>query len=274
MPPPTPHETSQSPPCLPTSSSDAQSALDHSENTPAHPLHSGAEPSFNGNLPRPSLLDRTTKDALEYNSQSFAHKQNKSTPIAQRTSKEIKKDPKRDDHKEDVAADLGPVIGLEDGGAWARSLYLHLIEGPRIEQFLRETNLYCQGKRRWVTVPEHPTDEKELYDPFIMIFNSIFVWFVLKFKGKKLKDLKFALRQAIDTHSTNLPHRDQYPTTLMSRPDVSVRASGASSQAPEPKEGKEDHLDDLESFLYIYNHIIHKYDWKGSEFPVPYTLAC
>jgi hypothetical protein len=33
------------------------------------------------------------------------------------------------------------------------------------------------------------------------------------------------------------------------------------------------HLDDLESFLYIYNHIIHKYDWKGAEFPLPYTIA-
>jgi hypothetical protein len=204
----------------------------------AESAHLETEPSLKDNLPEVSLLSNATKTHLERNGQSFATTQDKSTPIHQRTGRDFKKDPKRDDHKEDVGADLGPVLVLEDKGAWARSLYLHLVKDSGIDKFLKEANLYSKAEGRWLTVPEGPANETQLYDPFVKIFNVIFVWFVLKFKNKKVKNLGSALRQAINTHSTSIPHRDQYPTTLTSRPDISIRAVGSSFQAPEPEAGK------------------------------------
>ncbi|KAJ2922029.1 hypothetical protein H1R20_g15063, partial [Candolleomyces eurysporus] len=243
MPLPTPHEPSDR--LSPDNPFNPPLRLAHGQNLLNTPP-SRVQAPFNELLARSPILDRVAKSTLEHNSQSFADKQTKSTPIARRA---FKQDPKRDDHKEDVGTNVGPIIGLKDNGAWACSLYLHLVDDSRIDDFLE----FLEKKKNTLTVPtlldyypQEPHRREDSLQSYIKLFNLILACFVLKLKNiEKLKHLdelrnfEFALREAINTHQTNLPHKDQYPTTLVSRPDVSVRADGPSFQAPESKQGKD-----------------------------------
>ncbi|KAJ2928036.1 hypothetical protein H1R20_g9047, partial [Candolleomyces eurysporus] len=198
-------------------------------------------PIFTPSLPReearlkralghPPLLSPSTRSSLYSAGSSFGRKQRKSTPYSDKISEGWKPNPKRDEHKKLIKLELGTLIGLKDEGAWAKSLYIHLVSDARIDEFFAESGLYDARTRRWTTIPESTTDleEEDLYKPFVDISNAILKKFVLG--GREEAEL---LREAIDTHCTNLAHQEEAKTTLVSRPDVSIRSQGSSFQVPQ-----------------------------------------
>jgi hypothetical protein len=74
------------------------------------------------------------------------------------------------------------------------------------------------GDRRWITIPESPESESQLYDPF---FNLI---------SKVLKDLlkHGRERKVYDTHDKQLPHFEEHHSS----PDIVVRGIGSSFEMP------------------------------------------
>ncbi|RXW15441.1 hypothetical protein EST38_g10414 [Candolleomyces aberdarensis] len=169
-------------------------------------------PIFTPSLPReearlkrtlglPPLLSPDTRSSLQSAGSSFGRKQRQSTPYSDKISEALKPNPKRDEHKKLIKLELGTFIGLKDEGAWAKPLLLTYT-----------TDL----------------EEDDLYKPFVDISNAILKKFVLI--GGEEGEL---LREAIDTHATNLLHQEEVKTTLVSRPDVSIRGQGLSFQVPE-----------------------------------------
>ncbi|RXW15442.1 hypothetical protein EST38_g10417 [Candolleomyces aberdarensis] len=177
-----------------------------------------------------SVLSRSSQERLKSASSSFAQNQHCSTPYNARISEPLKLNPKRDEHKKLIKLELGTLIGLNDNGAWAKSLYAHLVGEAELDEFLEESDLYNTNTGRWTAIPESTLTltEDDLYEPFVNISNAILKKFVLNTcKKEKL------LREAIDTHATNLPHQEEAKTTLVSRPDVSIKGQGPSFQVPE-----------------------------------------
>ncbi len=60
-------------------------------------------------------------------------------------------------------------------------------------KFLQQCPLYNSDERRWITIPERPTEEAQLYRPFIEILSAIVSDFGLS-----------ASRVVHDTHDTQL----------------------------------------------------------------------
>ncbi|KAJ2922033.1 hypothetical protein H1R20_g15067, partial [Candolleomyces eurysporus] len=181
-------------------------------------------------LGQPPLFSPNTRSSLQSAGSSFGRKQRQSTPYSDKISEALKPNPKRDEHKKLVKLELGTFIGLKDEGAWAKSLYTHLVSNASIDEFFAESGLYNARTRRWSTIPESTSDleEGDLYKPFVDISNAILRKFVLT--ESEEGEL---LREAIDTHDTNIPHHEEVKTTLVSRPDVSIRGQGSSFQVPE-----------------------------------------
>ncbi|KAJ2914091.1 hypothetical protein MD484_g6302, partial [Candolleomyces efflorescens] len=171
---------------------------------------------------------------LRLASSAFKKTQDSSTPHGPKSKVLLNPEPKRDEHKEIVDLELGKIIALTDKGTWARSLYTNLVDVSEINAFLESIDEYDTVLKRWLNLPETASRPKEetLYQPIVTIINSILKRFVLSDgEGGEL------LREAIDTHKTNLPHQAQDPTNLQSRPDVSIKARGSSFQEPRSKPG-------------------------------------
>ncbi|KAJ2912839.1 hypothetical protein MD484_g7574, partial [Candolleomyces efflorescens] len=209
--------------------------LDHLDFPIVTPSRPGSEAKLKRMLEQPSHLSPTTRSSLKSAGEIFGKKQRHSTPYNNKIHEALKPNPKRDEHKKLIEFDLGPLIGLEDGGAWATSLYADLVSKEDIDAFFGESGLYDkESSKRWTIIPESSKDLKEelLYEPFVNITNAILEKFVLN--GRKTGKPR---RKAIDTHVTDLMHREevQAPRRLRSRPDVSIKARGSSFEMPEAK---------------------------------------
>jgi hypothetical protein len=178
---------------------------------------------------------------------TFVESQSTCTPHGARANLKYAPNSKRDEHKKEVAADLGTVIDLNDSGEWARSLYVDLVKKDEIDKFLAETNVYTiqsADSKYWVDIPEDDgtgtLEEYHLYGPYCKLFNLILQWFVHKtHDGTEAGEA--SSREAIDTHDMRLGHQEPESTTLTSRPDISVKATGDSFQVPEAKSGNSSH---------------------------------
>ncbi|KAJ2936674.1 hypothetical protein H1R20_g424, partial [Candolleomyces eurysporus] len=133
-------------------------------------------------------------------------------------------DPLVEERKKILKKELGPFVELAWDSALASSLYRHCANRKRVKEFLQSTEVYDWKSRRWV-LPESRKNlmEVEMYKPLVKLLNAIFEWFW----GKDA-----AHREAIDTHLTQLPHKEPVSTANYSSPDISVKAEGSSFQLP------------------------------------------
>lgn len=137
-------------------------------------------------------------------------------------------DPDMEEQKEIVEKELGKsIVELPKDSTFASSLYHNHASSDEIEMFLKETEVYRTEDKRW-DLPQARSGEilleAAIYEPLVKVLKAILSKFQTGASSSK--------REVIDTHSTNLPHKEPGPTTHFSRPDISVKARGPSFQLP------------------------------------------
>ncbi|RXW17457.1 hypothetical protein EST38_g8394 [Candolleomyces aberdarensis] len=133
-------------------------------------------------------------------------------------------DPLIEERKNILKDELRPFIELAWNSTFASSLYRHCANRKRVKEFLQSTEVYDWKNRRWILPESHKKlKEAEMYEPLVKLLNTIFEWFW----GKDA-----ACRKAVDTHLTQLPHKEPVSTANYSSPDISVKAEGSSFQLP------------------------------------------
>ncbi|RXW21067.1 hypothetical protein EST38_g4778 [Candolleomyces aberdarensis] len=135
-------------------------------------------------------------------------------------------DPQVEEAKKVLEKELGKCIELPESNTFASSLYHHLAPDEEIEHFLAGTDVYNSAEHRWALPKSHEgLKEERMYKPLVKLLNAIFQWFWHETN----------LRKAVDTHSTQLPHKEFADTNNYSRPDITIKAKGPSFQLPQDK---------------------------------------
>ncbi|RXW12605.1 hypothetical protein EST38_g13249 [Candolleomyces aberdarensis] len=89
-----------------------------------------------------------------------------------------------------------------------------------------------------------------------------------------LSGLDMAIKVYRDTKDVSIEWRTPVSRTYLSIGVLSgCPVSPKSTPIPSSTTPAQDHLDDLESFLYIYGHLIYKYNEDGVEFEVPRQIS-
>jgi hypothetical protein len=140
-------------------------------------------------------------------------------------------DPAFEEQKLLVLSDIGQAISLDDD-AFVTSLYSHVASESAIDAFLKQSRFYNLTHRRW----KMPRSCAKLFDtdictPFLNIFSSILKHFMREAGAQ-------GTRQVVDTHSTDLLHREADGVTHHSRPSLVVKAEGPSFQLPHARPGE------------------------------------
>ncbi|RXW17157.1 hypothetical protein EST38_g8693 [Candolleomyces aberdarensis] len=160
---------------------------------------------------------------LEKCARAFVQHQSTATPIAPKISK-TRFDLQVPEQKKILRNELEPPIELSKDSTFASSLYHHLASSKKITEFLEATEVYKKG--RWVLPrSDKNLQEEKMYEPLVKILEAIIQWFWEN-------DAALGIREVINTHLTNLPHKESVSTTNASRPDISVKAEGPSFQLP------------------------------------------
>ncbi|KAJ2911438.1 hypothetical protein MD484_g8976, partial [Candolleomyces efflorescens] len=134
-------------------------------------------------------------------------------------------DPADEEKKRLVLSELEGVVGLDDD-VFIRSLYHHLSPESAIDSFLRKSRAYNSTQRRW-KLPRSGAKllNEDFYTPFLNIISSIIKHFWEDSAAQ-------GTRQVVDTHSTDLRHREAYSVVHHSRPSLVIKAQGSSFQLP------------------------------------------
>ncbi|RXW20938.1 hypothetical protein EST38_g4921 [Candolleomyces aberdarensis] len=190
--------------------------IDDTKGPPQTPTRSCATKA----LPK-DVLDSVKR--LKLSGTTFTENQKTSTPIFPPYPK-TRLDPLVGEEHMILQKELGPPIELPENSDFVSSLYSYLASSERIDDFLDETEVYDSTKHRWALPESHETlQEAQMYRPLVKLLKAVFKYF---WEGNA------ARRQVIDTHLTQLPHKEPVPTTNFSSPDISVKARGYSFQLP------------------------------------------
>ena len=139
-------------------------------------------------------------------------------------------DPTFHDQKRLVLPGLGDVISLEDD-TFTRSLYHHIASESAIDAFLKKSRLYSLAQRRW-KLPRRCTKllDNDLCGPFKKVFSSILDHFLDRSSAQETREI-------VDTHATDLLHREADALTHCSHPSLVIKAEGPSFQVPHTIQG-------------------------------------
>ncbi|KAJ2912016.1 hypothetical protein MD484_g8397, partial [Candolleomyces efflorescens] len=225
-------------------------------------------PASAANATQESSNASSDKRNLESSTRIFLESQSTSTPHGPKASMKYAPDSKRDQHKQEVEADLGEPVEVDSSGEWVRSLYVDLAKGDDIKNFLANKDVYTG--QRWVGIPidnsapSRKLHEVELYKPYVKVINRILQWFVHQVRdGTEASES--SSRVAIDTHVTNLSHQEEETDSLWSRPDVSVKASGNSFQVPRDRASKKAHGVGFENMSSFQEMKLERQKWSDRD---------
>jgi hypothetical protein len=128
-----------------------------------------------------------------------------------------------------VMMELGNKIVAADD-AYAKDMYAHLATDKQIKAAFKNLGYaprrkYGDGCGRWGDLPDVAAKESELYEKFVKIADA-----VIKNLGNPGGH---GTRTPEDTHSKHFVHRDN--ASHMSRPDISIVATGPSFESPDGK---------------------------------------
>ncbi|KAF5341005.1 hypothetical protein D9611_006098 [Ephemerocybe angulata] len=108
-----------------------------------------------------------------------------------------------------------------------KGLYKDVVSESKIDDFLATTELYDSGKHMWADLSINFQDERDLYNPLMMIIGA-----VVNGLGNTNGS-----RRVVDTHASTFLHADE--PSHSSKPHITILATGPSFQKPRAPEGKE-----------------------------------
>ncbi|KAJ2927848.1 hypothetical protein H1R20_g9245, partial [Candolleomyces eurysporus] len=199
-----------------------------SSDTQGGPPKTPTQTSFADPLPFNSIDTETLVD----NARVFARRQMMSTPSAKPILRNSF-DPNIKEQKTLLGDELvRSIIALPKESTFASSLYHKVATRKRIDNFLKETEVYDMEQKRWkLPQSSESLEEKKMYKPLVKLLNAILEWFW----GKVVIELGKDLSKAIDTSATPLWHQESVETGQFSRPDISIKSDGSSFQLPHRK---------------------------------------
>ncbi|KAJ2926453.1 hypothetical protein H1R20_g10639, partial [Candolleomyces eurysporus] len=132
------------------------------------------------------------------------------TRASEKRDKTVLLDPKFDEQKQLVLSELGGVISL-DNDTFIRSLYHRTAPESAIDTFLKKSRFYSVTQRRW-KLPRSCAKllNDDFHNPFLNIFSSILKHFWRDSAAQ-------GTREVVDTHATDLRHRESPYTTPMDK---------------------------------------------------------
>ncbi|RXW15763.1 hypothetical protein EST38_g10095 [Candolleomyces aberdarensis] len=184
------------------------------------------------------------------------------TRSSEKRDKTVSLDPKFDEQRQLVLSELGGVISL-DNDTFIRSLYHCTAPESAIDTFLKKSRFYSLTQRRW-KLPR--SCAKLLDDDFHISFLNIFSSILKHFWRDSVAQ---RTREVVDTHATDLRHREATSVIHHSRPSLVIKAEGPSFQRPYTISGDKQHK-------VGYSNIAACIDIQvaGNESPISDQLVC
>jgi hypothetical protein len=154
------------------------------------------------------------------------------TRSSDKKSATITPNPTFDEQKRLVRSELGDAMSLDDD-TFTHSLYDHVAPESAIDTFLKKSRFYSLAQRRW-RLPRSCSKllDKDFHTPFLNIFSSVVkhFWWDSTTPG---------MREVVDTHAIDIPHRETNSVIHHSRPSLVIKAEGPSFQRPYTEPGEQ-----------------------------------
>ncbi|RXW20941.1 hypothetical protein EST38_g4922 [Candolleomyces aberdarensis] len=153
------------------------------------------------------------------------------TRSSEKKKARVSLDPTFDEQRRLVLPELGEAIRLDDD-TFIRSLYHHVAPQLAIDTFLKKSRFYSLTQRRW-KLPRNCCKllNDDFHTPFFDVFSSILKHF--------WRDpTAHGTREVVDTHTSDLQHREADSIIHHSRPSLVIKAKGPSFQLPYAKPGE------------------------------------
>ncbi|KAJ2913152.1 hypothetical protein MD484_g7263, partial [Candolleomyces efflorescens] len=158
-------------------------------------------------------------------------------------------------------AELRDAISINDED-FIPFLFQNMAPELAIDTFLRKSRFYSLSQRRW-KLPRSCAKllDKDIHTPFLNILSSILKYFLGEITAEVTREL-------VDTHATDLRHREPNSTLHHSRPSLVIKAEGPSFQLPSTEPGQT-----LQKVGYCNIATCIDIQVDGSEFPISDQLV-